>query len=58
MKCDDGWIGVELFRDYHFYDTPNFNIKSAQTGTLAVRLCIKIEDNVHIMYVHSNSKSS
>ena len=41
-KCDDGWIGVESFRDYHFYDTPNFNIESAKTGTLAVRLCIKI----------------
>ena len=49
MKCDDGWIGVESFRNYHFYDTPNFNIKSAQTGTLAVRLCIKIEGNALII---------
>ena len=50
VKCDDGWIGEELSCDYHFYDTPNFNIKSAHTGTLAVRLCIKIEGNVHIIY--------
>ena len=48
MKCDDGWIGVESFRDYHFYDTPNFNIESAKTGTLAVRLCIKIPGKVFI----------
>ena len=45
-KCDDGWIGVESYRDYHFYDTPNFNIKSAQIYTLAIRLCIKITGDV------------
>ncbi|XP_065919557.1 uncharacterized protein [Dysidea avara] len=42
VKCDDAWIGVESYRDYRFLDTPNFNIESAKTGTLAVRLNIKI----------------
>ncbi|XP_065920812.1 uncharacterized protein [Dysidea avara] len=41
-KCDDAWIGVESYRNYRFLDTPNFNIESAKTGTLAVRLNIKI----------------
>ena len=49
VKCDDGWIGEKLFRGYHFCDTPNFNINSAQTDTLAIRLCIKIEGNAHVI---------
>jgi len=52
VKCDDGWIGVESYRDYRFFDTPNFNIESAKTGTLAVRLCIKIPGNLGSISIH------
>ena len=51
VKCDDAWIGVESYRDYRFLDTPNFNIESAKTGTLAVRLNIKIPGDVLCIYV-------
>ena len=53
VKCDDGWIGVESYRDYHFFDTPNFNIESTKTVTLAVRLCIKIKGNLGSISTHS-----
>jgi len=46
VKCDNAWIGVESYRDYRFLDTPNFNIESAKTGTLAVRLNIKIPGDI------------
>ena len=48
VKCDDGWIGEKSSHGYRFPDTPNFNIKSAQSSTLAIQLCIKIEGNAHI----------
>ena len=49
MQCNNGWIEVESFQTTtSIYDSPNFNIKSAQTGIFAVQLCIKIEDNAHI----------
>ncbi|XP_065883718.1 uncharacterized protein [Dysidea avara] len=44
VKCDDAWIGVESYDDYRFLDIPNFNIESAKTVTLAVRLNIKIPE--------------
>jgi len=42
VKCDNAWIGIESRGGYRFHDIVNFNIDSAKTGTLAVRLNIKI----------------
>ena len=57
VKCDDGWVGEQLLIDkYHFYDTPNFTVKSAVTETVAIRLCIKIEGNA-LTFLHIEKHS-
>ena len=54
MKCDDGLVGEGSFPRYKFYDAPNFTVKAAQTSTMTIQLCIKIEGNaltfLHKMY--------
>ena len=51
MKCDDGLVGEGSFPRYKFYDAPNFTVKSAQTSTMVIQLCIKIEGNA-LTFLH------
>ena len=56
MKCDDGLVGEGSFPRYKFYDAPNFTVKSAQTSTVVIQLCIKIEGNA-LTFLHKKCRS-
>ena len=42
VKCDDQWIGKEFFRGrYEWFDSTNFSLEAASTGTLIARVAVQ-----------------
>ncbi len=49
MRCDDQWIGKEFYRgNYNWFDSTNFSLDPASTGTLIARVAIQFSGEGYV----------